>query len=285
MAGWHSPRYLRKNLTTKYLKFWGTRGSCPVSGPEYLHFGGNTPCLELRYDETLLIFDAGTGIRPLGYSLQNEKKIHLFLSHFHWDHILGFPFFKPIYKKEVNITIWTPSTQGRSNRELIDQLLIPEFFPINLEHVQAKLEFKTLEPNHPVQIGPLTLNFHPTHHPGQTLCFKIKTPQETIGYVTDNEVDGIFQKGLIAFHKGADIFIHEAQYSPREYESKQGWGHSSLLKAIGIVNQIRPHKWLVTHHDPIHTDEDLKFLEKLARESPLPCSVEWIPDGYTLQLK
>lgn len=273
----------------KHLKFWGTRGSCPVSGPEYIRFGGNTPCLELQYENHFLIFDAGTGIRPLGHSLCDEtgcsvKKIDLFLSHFHWDHILGFPFFEPIYRKGTEITIWTPKGNGRTARDLIGQLLAKEFFPVHLNQMQAQLEFKVIEPHQPVQMGSLSIDFCSTHHPGHTLCFKIKTPKETIGYVTDNEIDGN-QQQIVEFHKGVDIFIHEAQYTPKEYEKKQGWGHSSLAKAIDLIQQVRPGKWIVTHHDPSHTDADLVALEKIASKSFLPCPVEWIGDGHVIPLK
>lgn len=272
----------------KHLKFWGTRGSCPVSGPEYLQFGGNTPCLELKYDEQFLIFDAGTGIRPLGSSLCNEtgctvKKINLFLSHFHWDHIIGFPFFEPIYRKGTEITVWTPKGNGRTSRDLFGQLLASEFFPIHLNQVQAKLDFKIIEPKKPVQMGPLSINFCSTTHPGNTLCFKIRTPDQSIGYVTDNEIDENSQ--FIEFHKDVDLFIHEAQYTPKEYESKQGWGHSSIAKALNLVGQIRPAKWLVTHHDPSHTDIDLLALEKVAKASSLPCPVEWVGDGHVISLR
>ncbi len=272
-------------MTTKFLKFWGTRGSCSVSGQEYSHFGGNSCCLELCYDDTTVIFDAGTGIRPCGLALKNHQKIDLFLSHMHWDHLIGFPFFEPLYRKEIEITIWTPKVDHRAPRELFEQLLRKEFFPIDLDETQAKLQFKLIEAGRPVQLGPITLNFHPTIHPGITLCFQIKTPYQRIGYVTDNEIDISLQKSFIEFHKGSDLFIHEAQYSPEEYEKKHGWGHSSLNNALKLVREINPKRWLVTHHDPKHTDADLRKLEQLAKESSLPCPVEWVFDGYTCDLK
>ncbi len=264
---------------TKYLKFWGTRGSCPVSGPEYAHFGGNTICMELRYDDLLLIFDAGTGIRPLGLTLKNEKKIHLFLSHFHWDHIVGLPFFMPIYQKGVEVVIHSPRPDGK---ELIDQLFAKEFFPIHLDQIQAKLKFKMIEEETPLEIGKLTLSAYPTHHPGKTFSFKIKTPKEQISYITDNEVEIEKQKGFLAFHKGVDLFIHEAQYSQDEYEKKKGWGHSSFTQVAEMVRLIQPAKWLITHHDPKHSDRELHLFEKEVKA--LPCPAEWIADGHTIDL-
>jgi phosphoribosyl 1,2-cyclic phosphodiesterase len=270
---------------TKTLKFWGTRGSCSVSGREYAKFGGNTPCAELRYDDELAIFDAGTGIRPLGHTLQNEKKIDLFLSHFHWDHLIGFPFFEPIYKQNVTIRVFSPAHEKRSARDLFDDLLSDEFFPVHLDQIQAKLEFITLEEKKPIQAGPLIIDFHQTLHPGKTLCFKIKTPKETIGYVTDNEIDLAKQLSFIEFFKGVDLLIHEAQYSPNEYIHKQGWGHSSLINTAKMIERICPGKWLVTHHAPNHTDQDLEALEKLAQSLDLPCPVQWIGDGHVIDLR
>lgn len=269
---------------TKLLKLWGTRGSCSVSGPEYTQFGGNGPCMEFRYNDELAIFDAGTGIRPLGMTLKDEKTIDLFLSHFHWDHIIGFPFFEPIYKKGTVINIYSPNHEKRPAKSLFNQLLADEFFPIHLDQIQATLNFEGIEEKKPIQRGPLTIDFHKTLHPGETLCFKIQTPKETIGYVTDNEINIEKQASLIAFLQGVDLLIHEAQYAPDEYEKKKGWGHSSLTKTVDFLQHVKPKKWLVTHHDPNHTDEDLKRLEKIAQSSSLPCQVEWAGDGTTIHL-
>lgn len=276
-----------------FLKFWGTRGSCAVSGQEYKHFGGNTVCLEVNYGGTRFIIDAGTGIRPLGHYLMQRHldKIDLFLGHMHWDHLIGFPFFEPLYTSDAQITIWAPATGGRSCRELFHELLAQEFFPVRLSQVQKKLDFRTIDPLIDIALGEVHLGFHETNHPGITFCFKITTPYETIGYVTDNEVVENYEKhrGLIDFLKGCDLLIHEAQYSAHEYPQKNGWGHSSLPNVIGLIEQIRPKKWLVTHHDPQHTDGDLQILarqaEELLRQRRMDCPVEWIPDGHTIELK
>jgi phosphoribosyl 1,2-cyclic phosphodiesterase len=269
----------------KKLKFWGTRGSCAVSGPEYQRFGGNTCCVELDYQNEHLIIDAGTGIRPLGLEMRDAKKIDLFLTHFHWDHILGFPFFEPVYEKDTEITIWTPhGKDDRDAKAIFEQLLAKELFPIHLDQIRATLKFKIIREGEPVKRGPLILDFCHTHHTTLTYSFKIKTPYQTIGYVSDNEVDVAKQQELINFHKGCDIFIHEAQYSKSEYDRKKGWGHACLSEVTELVKAIRPGKWLVIHHDPEHTDADLFALEKVARASDLPCPVEWIGDGHTIDL-
>lgn len=267
------------------VKFWGTRGSCCVSGPEYKHFGGNTICAEVVYNDTRFIIDAGTGIRPLGLTLTHENKIDLFLTHFHWDHITGFPFFEPLYRKGVEVVIWAPYGDHRDPRAVFDDLMKGEFFPVELDQVQAKLTFKVLKENHPIHLGPLKIEVYKTHHTTLTYSFKITTPHQTIGFVSDNEIHLEAQKGFIDFHKGSDIFIHEAQYSNSEYKEKKGWGHSSLSEGSQLVHAIKPGKWLVIHHDPEHTDEDLFAFEKIAKNSQLPCPVEWIGDGYVLNLK
>ncbi len=266
------------------LKFWGTRGSCAVSGPEYRRFGGNTICVEMQYQDTHFIIDAGTGIRPLGLTLIHENKFDLFLTHFHWDHILGFPFFEPLYREGVEITIWAPHGDARDPREIFDDLLKKEFFPVQLDQVKAKLSFKILKEKNPIQLGPIILDSYKTDHTTLTYSFKIKTPHQTIGYVSDNEVHIESQKGFIEFHKGCDIFIHEAQYSTNEYKDKEGWGHTSLSNGARLIREIKPGKWLVIHHDPEHTDAQLLTFEKMERENHLPCPVEWIGDGYVLNL-
>ena len=289
----------------KKLTFWGTRGSCPVSGPEYQYFGGNTSCLEIRYENTHIIIDAGTGIRPLGEALVKQKKgpIHLFLSHTHWDHLIGFPFFKPLDEPDREITIWSPVGLWRSTKELFNQLLAPEFFPVRLSQIKAMVTFRSIEEKTPLQMGPITLDFHKTRHNGITFCFKIKTAHQTIGYVTDNEIFHGYQgvldqipqsileldQSLIDFLSECDLLIHEAQYITKEYGGKIDWGHASLSNTIALIKITKIKHWIVSHHDPKHTDEDLKKLEKSASELldkyKIDCKVQWIGDGFELSLK
>jgi phosphoribosyl 1,2-cyclic phosphodiesterase len=285
-----------------YLKFWGTRGSCPVSGPEYAIFGGNTISLELRYEDTLVIFDAGTGIRPLGIQLKKEniRKVDLFLSHTHWDHISGLPFFDLLHTPGVEIHIWSPQPNCK---KLFEDLLAVEFFPVAFDQLQSTLIFHTIHPKTPVTIGPISIDFHLTQHPGLTCGFKIKTPKQSIAYITDNEMFQNYHgqigpippevlepyQNLITFFKHVDLLIHEAQYTPEEYLKKAGWGHSSIMNTIGLVQQTAPQKWYVTHHEPKHSDKELRRLAKFAEEklieNEITCPVEWVPDGFVIELK
>lgn len=258
-----------------FIKFWGTRGSNPVSGSEYVRFGGNTCCLEIRYGKDLIIVDAGTGIRPLGSALSDAKtkQIHLLISHTHWDHLAGFPFFAPIYDPECHITIWTPIGFEKSTQELFTEMLAYAYFPVRLDDIQARLTFKEIFEGEPFQIGQIEIDTHYAKHPGATVCFKFQLGNLSFGYVTDNEFLMGFHghpntvtkthpelqayRSMVQFFKRCDLLVHEAQYTPAEYQAKVGWGHSSVANAAVLMKHAEIHDWIITHHDPKHTDIDL----------------------------
>ena len=289
-----------------YIKFWGTRGSTPVSGPEYLFFGGNTPCLEISPPDSMIIIDAGTGIRALGDEVLHRrvKDIHLFLSHTHWDHILGFPFFMPVYSREHNIHIYAPKGFGKHIDDLFKGMLSRDYFPVKFDEIQAKIFFHDLDAGEEVSIGSVKMQAAWASHPGATLCFKIKIAGKTIGYATDNEVLVGYHghpkeilrdspllaadEKLIQFYSDCDILVHEAQYSPQEYRHKVGWGHSSLSNAAAFVKQTGVKHWIITHHDPGSTDNDLHNNEHLATQilsdCGYECSVQVAYDGLSLLL-
>jgi len=296
----------RMHAAGSYIKFWGTRGSNPVSGPEYARFGGNTCCLEIRHGEDLIIVDAGTGIRPLGATLEkmHPKNIHLLISHTHWDHLAGFPFFAPIYNSNCQITIWTPIGFGRSTRELFTEMLAYAYFPVRLDDIQARLVFKDIYEGDPFQIGNITVNTHYAYHPGATLCFKFHIDRTTFGYATDNEFlmgyhgsPGEITKShpLIApyrsavqFFKGCDFLVHESQYTPQEYQKKVGWGHSSITNATALILQAEIKNWIITHHDPEHTDDDIlrkmQMHYDLFDELKYACRARMAFDGMVIPL-
>ena len=289
---------------SSYMRFWGTRGSNPVAGAEYVRYGGNTSCLEVRLKEDLIIIDAGTGIRELGdvIDLEEGQTIHLFLSHTHWDHITGFPFFSPLYKKNCNVVIWSPVGFEKNTKELFTNMLAYAYFPVRLDEMKAKVTFKELRDNHPVSIGDVIIDCHFTNHPGPTVGFKIKSPKKTVGYITDNEVllgyhghpNEIHRKhpllephlDLIEFLKDCDLIIHEAQYFPEEYYRKTGWGHSSISNATVLLKYTGCKQWMVTHHDPNHKDHDmqvkLQLHKDILKECNLDIKVEIAYDGLVL---
>jgi ribonuclease BN (tRNA processing enzyme) len=296
----------RIHTPDRYIRFWGTRGSCPVSGSEYLRYGGNTSCLEVRAGRDLIILDAGSGIRPLGDDLAREgiRHVHLFFGHTHWDHIIGFPFFAPLYDPDVHISVWAPVGYEKGIRELFVEMLAYAYFPIRLEDIRAKVTFHELRDSQKIEIGHLHIYTHYTFHPGSTLCFKIKTGKTSFGYVTDNEMlmgyhghpdalqiqDPLLNPhhSLIHFLKNVDMLIHEAQYDPFEYLGKVGWGHSSISNAAVLVKYCQPHEWIVTHHDPRHTDSQLqKKLEihsGILEDSHIDAQVRMAYDGFMLPI-
>lgn len=284
---------------TRYLKFWGTRGSSPVAGNEYNGFGGCTSCLELRNDQDIIIFDAGSGIRTLGEQLLLEKNrtIHLFISHFHWDHIWGFPFFLPAFCKDFNLHIYAPGTPEEIKQQFL-VLMNPHFFPVGFDDLKAAITFHSLSPVEPIKIGNISIFCCPAYHPGVTFCYRVETPYITFGYASDNE----FLKGRMSaepisevelktldphnqseFFKNCEIMIHEAQYFADEYKKKNGWGHSSLENAVTLINHIKPKEWIVAHHDPDDTDEKMlnkqKLLAEMVAKNNLHCDVKIAPDG------
>ncbi len=296
----------KMHAPNSYIKFWGTRGSNPVSGPNYVRFGGNTCCLEIRHGHDLVIVDAGTGIRPLGSLIRESKtkNIHLLISHTHWDHIAGLPFFAPIYDPECTMTIWTPIGFEKTTKELFTEMLAYAYFPVRLDDIQAKLIFKDIHEGIPFQIGDIKINTHYAYHPGATVCFKFGINKTTFGYATDNEFlmghhgNPMFVKknhpllapyrSMIKFFSDCDFLIHEAQYTPIEYQKKIGWGHSSITNATILVTMAGIREWIITHHDPKHTDDDI--LNKMQMQYDLfddikyPCRSRMAFDGMTIPL-
>lgn len=284
-----------------YLKFWGTRGSSSVSGENYREFGGNTSCLEICYEGRHVVIDAGTGILPLGKVLKKEnvKEMDLFFSHAHWDHIIGLPFFDPIYDPEMKITIWSLENQKRPYHELLEEVFSWEFFPVKFKDLKSKIELRCMHFQKPVQLGNFTIESHKANHPSATCCFKFHFSRQKIAYVTDNELLPKFHGdietvspnetfgGILDFLKDCDIVIHECQYFPEEYTLKEGWGHSSVNNAAALMRHLKPPRWIIVHHDPGHSDKDLHRLRDLAEQllKGYGVKVELLGDGAVLNLK
>jgi len=276
------------------IKFWGTRGSIAVPGPDTNKYGGNTACLEISDDETLAILDAGTGLRALGEDLLRRtpvgKKIegHLFLSHFHFDHIVGFPFFKPLYMPGNQFTVYGCEGTGRRLESIFVGQMSPEYFPVTLAEMPAKLSFVQLT-SRPIQLNKWTITPAYVNHPGLALAYKIETEKSKLVYMTDNEpfryllrqqarrqdVFDDLDRGeveleredlmLVDFLQGADVLVHDGQYTQEEYRTKTGWGHSFFDYAVALAQKGGVKKLLFFHHDPDRTDAALDLLVERAR--------------------
>ncbi len=257
------------------LKFWGTRGSIPTPGPDTVRYGGNTSCIELRHGGHILIFDAGSGIRTLGSELTNEFGsrhicVHLFVSHTHWDHIQGFPFFSPSYVAGNRISIYSVHGAGKPLEKVFLGQMDGDYFPVLLSDMAAELKF--FEMKDEVKIGPLVVDLEHLNHPGLSVAFRVRVEGETIVYMTDHEPfyrlhPGDFgeraEQRITEFARGADLYIREAQYTESEYAMKKGWGHSTYHDAIRSAVQAGVQRLAIFHHEPAHTD---KFMDRMMEE-------------------
>ncbi|MFH1729016.1 MAG: MBL fold metallo-hydrolase [Pseudomonadota bacterium] len=261
-----------------FTKVWGSRGSIPTPGERTKKYGGNTSCVECRIGDKIFVFDAGSGLRELGLSLMEEFKgkpitLHLFISHTHWDHIQGFPFFIPFYVPNNNITIYGGAGFDKNLEHLLTNQMDSNYFPVGLGELSSNIKFVNLV-GLPVYIDDAKLTTHYLNHPGLTLGFRIDYQGKTVVYALDNEPysdmfklknsdytqedlefsDSLEEK-YIEFIHGADILYADAQYTKEEYKKFIGYGHSFLDYTVGTAIKANVKKLIFFHHDPMHTDE------------------------------
>lgn len=253
------------------LKFWGVRGSTPTPQIENLKFGGNTPCLEIRNgDNECVIFDAGSGIRALGQTLIQESggapiRARIFLTHFHWDHIQGIPFFAPLYGPNNHISFLAGSS-GRPLRETLEGQMAKPYFPIDFSQVAAERDFHQIEERGVVRIGGLSVCPFPLNHPQGASGYRIECNGVSIVYATDYE-HGVAESDatLCEYSQNADILICDSQYTPAEYEKHRGWGHSTWQNAVLLAKEARAEHLVLFHHDPTHDDQTMMEITQTAR--------------------
>jgi len=254
------------------VTIWGSRGSTPISGLKVSRYGGNTPCVEVRDgpedDETILVFDAGTGIRELGRTLAGRvKRVNLLLTHLHMDHIQGLGFFAPLFNPEVEVRIWGPASTSYKLQNRLRRYLSPPLFPVRLRDLPAEITLHEL-PDSPFQVGSLNITSMVVIHPGPTLGYRVEGSQGVVAYIPDHEPAlGLGHFPLkpewtsgFALADRADILIHDSQYSDEEYQKHIGWGHSSVGQAVKFAALAGVKKLVPFHHDPGSDDEDLDAL-------------------------
>jgi phosphoribosyl 1,2-cyclic phosphodiesterase len=282
------------------LKFWGVRGSIPTPGKETVRYGGNTPSLELRLDNGgLIILDAGTGIRNLGDRLiANGETVntHILITHPHWDHIQGFPFFKPSFVAGNEITVVGTDREEIDLEHIIADQMKKIYFPIQLNELKAKFHFKSIGEEE-FSIGDARVRSIYVNHPGFTVAYRIDHQGKSFVYVSDNEpfdrasaagrtnfepsvmqrfldTPGDPNQRLIDFARGADVFIHDATFTPEEYADKIGWGHSHYRFTLQLAGAAAVKHCILFHHEPNRTDDQIDgILEQ--------CRGEIARNGYT----
>lgn len=247
------------------VRLWGTRGSLPSPGPDTVRYGGNTACVEVRTDAALLILDAGTGIRPLGASLRGHRgRIDLLLSHLHLDHLQGIGFFEPALRDEMELHIWGPRSTTQDLRQRLARYLSPPLFPVRLRDFASRVTLHDV-PHRPFEIGDVTISGQPIIHPGPTLGYRITDGSSSLAYLPDHEPALGAPRFPIApewtsghgLAEGVDLLIHDAQYTPEEYEARIGWGHSTTEQVWALARQAEVGRLVTFHHDPGHSDEQL----------------------------
>jgi phosphoribosyl 1,2-cyclic phosphodiesterase len=262
------------------LKIWGCRGSIPTPGKDTVRYGGNTPCVELKLDDNnLIILDSGTGIRNLGnYLMRKGESIraYIMITHPHWDHIQGFPFFKPIFISGNEFTIVGSGARTKTLEQIVADQMDRVYFPVRLSELKASIKFLQVGEEE-FKIYDATVQTIYVNHPGFTLGYRITFNNKSIVYISDNEpfdreitpylfnwekeviekfdsVSGDPNQRIFDFVRGADLLIHDTTYTPEEYIEKVGWGHSHYLFTLRVAHEGQVKRLLLFHHDHMHTD-------------------------------
>jgi phosphoribosyl 1,2-cyclic phosphodiesterase len=254
------------------VRFWGTRGSIPSPGPQTVRYGGNTPCVELRTsDGWLIILDAGTGIRELGRKLlanANGRPVEgdVFLTHAHWDHIQGLPFFAPIFQAGNHFTIWGSKTLATSVDRVVRDQMSPVVFPVSFEELAARIDFREVTAGRSEGQGYEVTALN-VRHPGGALGYRFRESGGggTIAYISDNELNPLakydmgdgWRDELVEFLRDTDVLVHDTMYTVEEYEQHRGWGHSTYSDAVDLALDAGVSKLVFFHHKPERTDDEV----------------------------
>jgi phosphoribosyl 1,2-cyclic phosphodiesterase len=270
------------------LKIWGCRGSIPTPGGATSTYGGNTMCLECRAGDTRVIFDAGTGIRELGQAMLSDgtdltRTTRILLSHTHWDHIQGFPFFRPGFKPEARFTIYGCDGYPRTLAQILADQMAVQYFPVSLDHMEAHIDFQAL-PSQPLEFGPVIIDHLHMNHPGLAVGYRVHSAGKSFVYTGDHEPfrepcldmlgsltpddEAYLERRfatLVDFCRGADLLITDAQYTDDEYQAHIGWGHSPTSYAVRLAASAGVKSLLLSHHDPDHDDAVVDQIVATAR--------------------
>ncbi|WP_309892043.1 MBL fold metallo-hydrolase [Archangium sp.] len=254
------------------------RGSIPSPGPKTQRYGGNTPCVEIRCGDELLIFDLGTGVRALGDELiaaGRPVRASIFLSHYHYDHLQGLPFFIPIMIPRNTFTVYGAPREGRSVKEVLAGQMVQPYFPVTTEQVfKAQLTYQDLGSKQELRLGPATVRTLDLNHPGGNLGYRVECGGKSVVYATDVEHGCARDHELVEFARDADVLVIDAMYTTDEYlgrtgVSKEGWGHSTWESAVETANAAKVKKLVLFHHDPTRDDDAMdRFVDEVRKHRP-----------------
>jgi phosphoribosyl 1,2-cyclic phosphodiesterase len=279
------------------VKFWGTRGSIAVPGKDTTVYGGNTTCIEITLETgRKIIIDAGTGIRPLGNKLCEEGDavdVHLLITHIHWDHVLGFPFFAPIYEPTTKISVDGFRACMKGLRYTFDNKIGDGFFPVKFEDLKAEIRHLEVLSHGPLKLDDVVIETISVQHPQGGVGFRFDQGGKRLVFITDNELTNEpwakrHPEDFTPFCKDADILIHDAQYTLEEIRARRGWGHSDYAAAVNLALEARVKRFIFFHHNPSRKDHQVDSLrarcEEHAKERGADLPIEAAREGVELTL-
>ncbi|MBI5598901.1 MAG: MBL fold metallo-hydrolase [Deltaproteobacteria bacterium] len=254
------------------IRTWGSRGSIPVSGREYLKYGGDTSCVEVVTDAgDLIIIDAGTGLRRLGSRCVAEgiSRINLLITHSHWDHLCGFPFFRPLYRKGSDIRVMGPRTGQGSLKKIISKTMSHPFFPVELKDIRARIRFISTG-TRAFEIGGVRIKGIPLNHTNRGVGYRLEEGGRSFVFLTDNELGHRHPHGrgyddYVRFAEGAEVLFHDAEFTPGDYARVKGWGHSVYLDSLRLALDAGVKKLGLFHHNQDRTDKEIDGIVRECR--------------------
>lgn len=273
------------------VRFWGVRGSIPSPGQDTVVVGGNTSCVEITGGGSRVILDAGSGLRGLGDALVargEHRHTTMLLSHVHWDHVMGLPFFAPLYMPGCTVEI-TSGPSGQPLREVLRRQMSAPMFPIDFDQLAGTVRCTEEEPGARLSLGAITADIALLHHPDPVYAYRLHYAGRSVVYATDHEHGrGDVDAGLVAFARDADVLVYDAQYTPEEYAgaagpARKGWGHSTFAAGARIAAAASVKTLVLFHHDPGRSDEGVKEIVRRARVS-FPSTVA-AREGLSLSLE
>ena len=251
------------------VRVWGARGSVPAPGPETTRYGGNTSCIEVTLsDGTVIVLDAGTGIRSMGVGWQGPERINILLTHLHLDHIQGLMFFAPAFSAGSEITVWGPEAAEASLEDRIARYISAPLSPVEVRELPCAVSFRDA-PAVEWEIGPAKVQAASVTHRGPTLGYRITDGDETLCYIPDHEpalgadLDELEPDWISGYElaRNADLLVHDCQYTDAEYPDHVGWGHSAMSHSLCFARRVNARSTLLFHHDPLHSDDQLDRMQ------------------------
>lgn len=303
-------------MSDAYLRFWGVRGSYAAPFASHLQVGGNTSCVEVRQGDHILICDAGTGIIPFGNQLLQQddvRELMIILTHYHWDHVCGLPFFVPAFIPEWKIRFFGPGDDDSEVKKHVSAQMRAPYFPVGTESWLADVGYLSPNNNNEISYGPISIQYSNVHHPGTTYGYRMNINNKTVIYISDNECkfieksvtqrkselneeeQTIYDDMVREEHaseldliKDADILIHDAQYTPEDYKKKKGWGHSCYIDTINMAIDAGVRELYLYHHDPNYDDEAINTIhresEKIIKERKADMQCHIAREGMRIDL-